>query len=155
LFEPADPDLQQTAGPVPGWEYELFGFPVSCHPLDYFAPGVDWSAYVPAAEVNRHMDREIEVCGLIVCDRLHPTDRGVMKFMTLADHTGFVEVSLFADAYRTYGHHTIHPVVAIRAVAEPFDNRRGVVLNAGRVFAPKRSRQAAVAVSGQGQSPRG
>ncbi len=32
-----------------------------------------------------------------------------MKFLTLADHTGFVEVSLFADAYRRFGHLTTHP----------------------------------------------
>jgi len=155
LFEPEDPELQRPAGPVPGWECELFGFPVSCHPLDYFAPEVDWSAYVPAAKVNRHMDKEIEVCGLIVCDRLHLTDRGVMKFMTLADYTGFVEVSLFADAYRTYGHHTIQPVVAVRAVVEPFDNRRGAALNAGRVSPPKRMRKAGAVASRPAQSPRG
>ena len=38
-----------------------------------------------------------------------------MKFLTLADHTGFVEVSLFADAYRRFGHLTTHPVVAVTA----------------------------------------
>ena len=53
------------------WEHELLGFPVSCHPLDYFAPKVDWSRYVPAAEVNRYMDKQVEVCGLIVADRIH------------------------------------------------------------------------------------
>ena len=29
-----------------------WAFPVSCHPLDYFAPKVDWSRYVPAAEIE-------------------------------------------------------------------------------------------------------
>ena len=75
--------------------------------------------------------------------------------MTLADYTGFVEVSLFADAYRTYGHHTIQPVVAVRAVVEPFDNRRGAALNAGRVSPPKRMRKAGAVASRPAQSPRG
>ena len=91
---------------------------------------MDWSRYVPAAEVSRYMDRQIDVCGLIVAERIHPTDRGAMKFLTLADHTGFVEVSLFADAYRRFGHLTTNPVVAVTALAEPFDNRKGVSLNA-------------------------
>jgi DNA polymerase III alpha subunit len=94
---------------------------------------VDWSRYVPAAEVNRYMDKEIEVCGLIVADRIHSTDRGTMKFLTLADHTGFIEVSLFADAYQRFGHLTTRPVVAVRAIADPFDNRKGVALNAKRL----------------------
>ena len=82
------------------------------------------------------MDKQVEVCGLIVADRIHSTDRGAMKFLTLADHTGFAEVSLFADAYRRFGHLTTNPVVAVTAIAEPFDNRKGVALNALRVGPP-------------------
>ncbi len=127
---------QRHAPAGPHWEHELLGFPVSCHPLDYFAPEVDWSRYVPAAEVSRCMDREIEVCGLIVAERIHPTGRGAMKFLTLADRTGFVEVSLFTGAYRRFGHLTVNPVVAVTALAEPFDNRKGVLLNAIRLRQP-------------------
>jgi DNA-directed DNA polymerase III PolC len=144
---PAASELWTAEDPAPGgawpvqsqlqWEHELLGFPVSCHPLDYFAPDVDWSRYVPAAEVNRYMDKEIEVCGLIVADRIHSTDRGTMKFLTLADHTGFVEVSLFADAYQRFGHLTTRPVVAVRAIADPFDNRKGVSLNVKHLATPR------------------
>jgi DNA polymerase-3 subunit alpha len=112
------------------WEHELLGFPVSCHPLDYFAPGVAWDRYVPAADVNRHGGKVIDVCGLIVAERVHGTDRGPMKFLTLADRSGFVEVALFAEAYRKFGHLTVNPVVAVRATADPFDNGKGVTLNA-------------------------
>jgi DNA polymerase III alpha subunit len=118
------------------WEHELLGFPVSCHPLDYFAPSADWSRYVPAAAINRYMDRQVEVCGLVVAERHHTTDRGTMKFLTLADRTGFLEVSLFAEAYRRFGHLTTHPVVAVTAMAEAFDNRHGVSLNATSLRAP-------------------
>jgi DNA polymerase-3 subunit alpha len=120
------------------WEHELLGFPVSCHPLDYFAPGVNWARYVPAAEVSRHAGKVIDVCGLIVAERVHGTDRGAMKFLTLADRTGFMEVALFADAYRRWGHLTVQPVVAARAAAEPFDNRKGVTLNATCLSLPAR-----------------
>jgi hypothetical protein len=59
-----------------------------------------------------------------------------MKFLTLADWTGFLEVSLFADVYRNYGHLTVEPVLAIEAVVDPFDNRRGFALNGLRVARP-------------------
>jgi len=139
LIEPVEPELTQNRMPVVRWEHELLGFPVSCHPLDYYAAGVNWECYVPAARIGEHMDRTIEVCGLIVCDRQHPTDRGTMKFLTLADYSGFVEVALFAEAYRNYGHLSTRPVVAVRAQVDPFDNRKGAVLNATRVMAPART----------------
>ncbi len=54
---------------------------------------------------------------MIVADRIHPTSRGPMKFVTLADRTGFSEVSLFAEAYQQYGHMTTRPVVVVEGVA--------------------------------------
>jgi DNA polymerase III alpha subunit len=85
-----------------------------------------------------YLGKEVEVCGLIVTERVHTTDRGAMKFLTLADYEGFVEVALFADTYRNYGHLTTQPVVAVRAVVDAFENRRGYVLRADCVRAPRR-----------------
>jgi DNA polymerase III alpha subunit len=146
---PAANELWTAEDPAPGgawpaksqlqWEHELLGFPVSRHPLDYFGPNVDWGRYAPAADLHRYMDRQVEVCGLIVADRIHRTDRGSLKFLTLADHTGFAEVSLFAGVYRRFGHLTTNPVVAVTAIAEPFDNRQGVTLNASHLRVPHRS----------------
>jgi len=127
--------------PSPRWEQELLGFPVSCHPLDYFAPCVDWKRYVSAEQLRlrpqRYIGKEVQVCGLIVADRIHSTNRGPMKFLTLADFSGFTEVSLFNDAYNAYGHLTLQPVVAVTATADPFDNRKGCSLNATHVALPK------------------
>jgi DNA-directed DNA polymerase III PolC len=139
LFE-AEPgeELPAGAGANPQWEHELFGFPVSCHPLDHFARHVDWTRYVPTARLIGYLGKEVEVCGLIVAERVHTTDRGTMKFLTLADYEGFVEVALFADTYRNYGHLTTQPVVAARAVVDAFENRRGYTLAAGSIGAPRR-----------------
>jgi error-prone DNA polymerase len=141
LFETAEPAIGlESAGASPGCEHELFGFPVSCHPLEYFAPQTDWDRYVPAEELRayprKYAGKPVEVCGLIVAERIHPTDRGPMKFLTLADYTGFTEVSLFVEAYQRYGHLTVQPVVAVKAVVDLFDNGRGCALNAERVGAP-------------------
>lgn len=119
------------------WEAELLGFPVTVHPLDYYAPGLDWSRFTTAKELReapgRFFGKKVEVAGMIVADRIHPTSRGPMKFVTLADRTGFIELSLFSDAYAKYGHMTTRPVVAVEAIGEAYDNGRGVQLNGQRV----------------------
>jgi DNA polymerase III alpha subunit len=136
--QPADFEIgpQAASLPNPKWEHELLGFPVSCHPLQYFAPHLDWRRYVPASHLLSYLGKEVDVCGLIVAERVHPTDRGPMKFLTLADYTGFVEAALFADVYRGFGHLTNHAVVALRATVDPFDNQRGFCLNAHAVRKP-------------------
>jgi DNA-directed DNA polymerase III PolC len=141
LFAPEDPDLS-TDGEKLRWEAEYLGFPVSAHPLDYYGAGLDWPRFTSAEELREHPEKyfgkKVEIAGMIVADRIHPTPRGPMKFLTLADRTGFLEVSLFAEAYRHYGHLTVRPLVAVTALAEPFDNQRGVMLNAEAVWVPGR-----------------
>ncbi len=120
------------------WEHEVLGFPVCMHPLEYFAPDLNWRKFKTAAELMREQHalygKEVRVAGLVVADRHHPTENGTMKFLTLADRTGFLEVSLFAQVYRDYGHLTVQPVVAVEATVDPFDNRRGFALNGRRVL---------------------
>ena len=120
------------------WEQEVLGFPVSVHPLDYFAPRVDWTKFWSIEELTRRQKelygQTVRVCGLVVADRHHPTAQGTMKFLTLADYTGFVEVNLFASVYRDYGHLTARPVVAVEATVDAYDNRKGYSLTGSRVF---------------------
>jgi error-prone DNA polymerase len=122
------------------WENEVLGFPVSLHPLESMAPQVRWERYISAARLTREQrewyGKSVRVCGMIVADRHHPTENGPMKFLTLADWTGFVEVSLFANTYREYGHLTVQPVVSVEATVDPFDNRRGFALSGVRVGRP-------------------
>ncbi len=137
-----EPELPESFDPAPAlqarWEYEVLGFPVSVHPLEYFAPNLDWTRYRSTADLARHQKslygKQVRVAGLVVADRHHPTANGTMKFLTLADWTGFVEVSLFARVYREYGHKTVHPVLGIEATVDPFDNRKGFALNGQKVL---------------------
>ncbi len=139
LIEPELPESFE-AGPMEQarWEHEVLGFPVSVHPLAYFAPNLDWRRYRSAADLALHQKslygKQVRVAGLVVADRHHPTAEGTMKFLTLADWTGFIEVSLFARVYREYGHKTVHPVLGIEATVDPFDNRKGFALNGQRVL---------------------
>ncbi len=139
LFESgAEEELPDGEQARPQWEHELFGFTVSCHPLDYLARGVDWNHYVPSARLIQYLGREVEVCGLIVAERVHGAASGAMKFLTLADYEGFAEVALFADGYRRYGHLTTQPLVAVRARVDGFENQRGFTLTASRLQPPRR-----------------
>lgn len=141
LFETSEPSSDLEAdGPSPRWEQELFGFPISIHPLEYFAPQTDWSRYLPAEEVRanakKYTGKPVEVCGLVVAERIHPTERGPMKFVTLADYSGFTEVSLFAETYQRFGHLTVQPVIAVTATVDLFENGLGCALNAERIQRP-------------------
>jgi DNA polymerase III alpha subunit len=139
-----DTDLPESFAETPEsrarWEQETLGFPVTLHPLEHFGGRMDWSRFVSAARLRREQQslygKQVRVAGLVVATRHHPTGNGTMKFLTLADWTGFLEVSLFADVYRNYGHLTVEPVLAIEAVVDPFDNRRGFALNGLRVARP-------------------
>ncbi len=138
LFTPEEVELGESAHPA-RWEAELLGFPVSVHPVDFYAPGLDRGRFTTARDLlehpQRYFEQTVEIAGLIVADRMHTTERGPMKFVTVADRTGFAEVSLFPETYQAYGHATVHAAVRIVAKAEPFDNRKGVQLLAERVYA--------------------
>ncbi|MCS7044408.1 MAG: DNA polymerase III subunit alpha [Bryobacteraceae bacterium] len=139
LLEPEPPPaFEPTAENRARWEAEVLGFPVSLHPLALWAAHVDWRAFLPAEELRRRQQefygKTVRVAGLTVADRRHPAANGVMKFVTLADWTGFLEAALFADVYRDYGHWTVQPVIGLEAVVEPFDNRRGFTLRARKVL---------------------
>jgi len=137
-----EPELPPPFEPTPEnrarWESEVLGFPVSLHPLALWGRHVPWKDFLSAAELARRQHefygKTVRVAGLIVADRRHPTANGVMKFITLADWTGFLEAALFAGVYRDYGHLTVQPVVALEAVVDPFDNRRGFTLRVRKVL---------------------
>jgi DNA-directed DNA polymerase III PolC len=157
LFESETPPIDITSTTLPQWEQELLGFPISEHPLDFWAGGLDWTRFLPAAELLDHPQRyfgeRVDVCGLVVADRIHATSRGAMKFVTLADYTGLHEVCLFPEVYNQYGHLTIHPVLAARVLVEPFDNRKGASLNAEYISRPPhRPRQSAEPAAAQAQT---
>jgi|GEM_PF-2818839 len=81
-----------------------------------------------------------EAHGLVIEQRLHHQITGeVMKFMSIADHTGIVETELFADTYRSFGIVTVrYPVLEVHATVEPYENGRGFSLHVHRVTKPRK-----------------
>lgn len=64
--------------------------------------------YCPVNRLAEFVDQTMQVCGLVVEQRIHNQVTGEpMKFLSLADWTGIVETELFAKTYRSYGLATV------------------------------------------------
>ena len=138
LIPPADPASLPTL-PVTeptrlerlAAENELFGFPVSGHPLELHHQ-IAWDTYCPVNRLGEFVGQTVSLCGLVVEQRIHHQITGEpMKFLSLADWTGIIETELFATTYRTYGLATVrYPVLEIEAQVEAYENGRGFSLRA-------------------------
>ena len=119
-------------------ETELFGYPVSGHPLELHSD-VDWDSYCPVSRLGEFVGETVVACGLVVEQRTHHQITGEpMKFMTLADWTGIVETELFAQTYKNYGLATVrYPVLEVEAKVESFENGRGFTLRVLRAGKPR------------------
>ncbi|HWR96794.1 MAG TPA: DNA polymerase III subunit alpha, partial [Candidatus Methanoperedens sp.] len=90
-------------------EEEIFGFPVTRHPLELIADNgaqrQDPEActglpLITAADMPRHAGRRVRMRGLAISYKRIPTKAGTwMKFLSLEDLTGTFEAVLFPDAY--------------------------------------------------------
>ena len=119
-------------------EQELFGFPISGHPLDIF-PTVAWETYCPINRLAEYVGQKVTTCGLVIEQRVHHQATGEpMKFMTIADYSGMVGTELFAASYRRNGLATVrYPVLEIEAKVEPFENANGFTLRVFRAGPPR------------------
>jgi DNA-directed DNA polymerase III PolC len=119
-------------------EAELFGYPVSGHPLELHAD-IAWDSYCPVSRLGEYVGETVVACGLVVEQRTHHQITGEpMKFLTLADWTGIVETELFAQTYKNYGLATVrYPVLEVEAKVEAFENGRGFTLRVLRAGKPR------------------
>ncbi len=141
--ELTEPDIHHIAQR----EMDLLGFPISVDPWTHLSRDehgrtIDWSRYVPVDRLHRHFGRRVQVCGLMVADRVDRTQRGdLMKFVTLGDRTGFVEAILFPNVYQRFGYLTAaNPILAATGIVEPFENRNGFTLRVQSVAVPARGK---------------
>ncbi len=79
-------------------EVEITGIPFSIHPAVLFQ-----IKHVPAARLDRFINREITIAGFIATARRARTSNGkVMGFVTLEDSSGLAEVTFFPDQLEKY-----------------------------------------------------
>jgi DNA polymerase III alpha subunit len=79
-------------------EVEVTGIPFSLHPAVLFQ-----IKHVPAAELDKFINKRITVAGFIAAARRARTSNGkVMGFVTLEDSSGLAEVTFFPDQLEKY-----------------------------------------------------
>jgi DNA-directed DNA polymerase III PolC len=85
-------------------EQEVLDLAVTDHPLRIFEAELGRRKVVPSNELELNVGRRVTVAGWLVTMRRAVTkDRQYMKFVTLEDRVGTMEVVLFPDVYRRFG----------------------------------------------------
>lgn len=86
-------------------EWELFGFPLSGHPLDRFTKSVAGHPHIHAQDLPRHVGTTVRLLGWMVTEKIVSTKHGEpMEFVTFEDRTGLYDATFFPDTYRRYCH---------------------------------------------------
>ena len=86
-------------------ELALFGFPLSCHPLDLFKEVVDHIPHIQAKDLAQYVGKQVTVIGWLVTEKIVSTKRGdPMEFLTLEDRTALYDATLFPETYRRSCH---------------------------------------------------
>jgi error-prone DNA polymerase len=86
-------------------ELELFGFPLSCHPLDLFQDMLQRIPHISAKDLAHHVGEQVTVIGWLVTEKIVSTKKGEpMEFLTLEDQTSLYDATLFPNTYRRYCH---------------------------------------------------
>ena len=86
-------------------ELALFGFPLSCHPLELFKDRLAHIPHIPANDLAHYVGEQVTVIGWLVTEKIVSTKKGEpMEFITLEDQTSLYDATLFPNTYRRYCH---------------------------------------------------
>ena len=89
-------------------EYEIFGYMITKHPLDFFARIINTDKIVHASEMINFNGGKIKMAGWYMAAKRIKTKNGnVMKFLSLEDLTGTFEAVLFPKTYSRYAEKTM------------------------------------------------
>ena len=83
------------------WEAELLDYSITQSPFALWLEGIDRVSTVNIDRLGEYVSREVDIVGVIVAVRNFVAVNGKpMKFVSIADETGIVEVTLFPQAYK-------------------------------------------------------
>lgn len=102
-------------------EQEVFGFPLSVHPLALYEQALRGRPCIRARDLPSHVGKEVILAGWPVTGKTVLSSQGdPMKFITFEDQTGIYETVLFPGTYGRYSHllHGQRPFVLRGRVAE-------------------------------------
>ncbi len=86
-------------------EIELFGFPLSKHPLELYQASLEGLQLVPASEMHLHAGKQVRMVGWPITEKFAETKDGQpMEFTTFEDLTGLYDATFFPATFQKYGH---------------------------------------------------
>lgn len=89
-------------------EYEIFGFMVSNHPLDFYSEFINHPKITKAVEMPEHHGEYVNMIGWYMASkRIKTKTNEIMKFLSLEDLTGNFEAVIFPRTYRKYAELTL------------------------------------------------
>jgi len=90
------------------YEYELFGYMISRHPLQFFDAEIKAKDIIQSADMFKYHNRRIKMIGWYMTSKRIKTSKGeIMKFLSLEDLTGTFEAVIFPKAYAQYAELTM------------------------------------------------
>ena len=85
-------------------EIELFGFPLSQHPLELYQDVLKGYEFVSASEMHLYAGREVRMVGWLITEKFTETSDGQsMEFAVFEDLTGLYEATFFPTVFQKYG----------------------------------------------------
>ncbi len=86
-------------------EMEYLEMAVSSHPLILYKDAINSTPHVRSTDLKKYSGKTVRVIGWMVTTKRTVTASGdYMKFLTVEDLSGMMEVVLFPRAYKQYGH---------------------------------------------------
>ena len=97
--------FSQDNGKIVKYEMEIFGFPVSIHPLEHYNKILKKVNHVKARDLHFWVGKHITTVGWMVTSKTVRTREGSpMQFITFEDTTALYETVFFPDTYHRYCH---------------------------------------------------
>lgn len=83
-----------------GIEYEVFGYMISKHPLEFFSEYIIRNDIIKAADMGKYDRKRVKMIGWYMSSKRIRTKKGeAMKFLSLEDMTGTFEAVMFPRVY--------------------------------------------------------
>jgi error-prone DNA polymerase len=140
LTEPVEPAALPAMTPmeVTATDYRLLGLTTGPHLITYYRPHFDAIGVVPTNALRALPPRRLIRVGGLVITRQAPATAHKVRFFTLADEHGHIDVTLRQDVYQRYRRvANREPVLVIDGILQRGDGGVTSVL-AQRVTAPPR-----------------
>lgn len=86
-------------------EMDVFGFPVTRHPLSLYGDRIRRLPHIPAKEMARHVGENVNMVGWLVTGKLVTTKKQeLMEFFSFEDLTALYETTFFPKVYSKFCH---------------------------------------------------